>query len=59
MKDDNFIDESSPALRIERITSGRRGIASRSSVAVEQPEGNVTVRVEWSTLNYKDKTRRD
>lgn len=42
------------AVVIEKEGSGQQSVAVRAMTDDMLPEGDVTVRVEWSTLNYKD-----
>ncbi len=43
-----------PALLIEKTSEGAQNVSEQSLSDAQLPEGDVTVRVEWSTLNYKD-----
>ncbi|MFS3134369.1 MDR family oxidoreductase [Gluconacetobacter sacchari] len=48
------MDTQFQALLIEKDASGAQHVALRRMTEDALPEGDVTVRVEWSTLNYKD-----
>lgn len=43
-----------PALLIEKTSEGAQNVSEQPLSDAQLPEGDVTVRVEWSTLNYKD-----
>jgi acrylyl-CoA reductase (NADPH) len=42
------------AVMVEKSTDGTQSVSIRDVADDQLPEGDVTVRVEWSTLNYKD-----